>query len=153
MSKQAKSDSAGAHEGSELPLRPFLWCLAGLILTGILIHLGLIGYGIILKNSYKRFGQVSQIRLNDVPTFPSPALQQNPRVDFQTYRSRAERDLNTYGWIDETRGIVKIPIDRAMALVAARDLPVRPPVQDGPTELDLQNQKAAAENPPSAQPP
>jgi hypothetical protein len=34
--------------------------------------------------------------------------------------------LNSYAWVDRAAGIVRIPIDQAMDLVAASGLPVRP---------------------------
>jgi hypothetical protein len=125
--------------------------LAGFIATALIIHLILIGYGTMLGNSYKRFGRVYQIQPSQVPQFPAPALQSNPSVDLQTYKSRAEQELNTYGWIDRPHGVVKIPIERAMNLLATRGLPVRPAVQNGPTELEMQRQKAAADRANAAQ--
>jgi hypothetical protein len=145
MSAETQSSRIG-HESNKLPLKAILWCLAGFIATAIVIHLVLIGYGTMLGSSYKRFGRIYQIQPNQVPQYPSPALQSNPSIDLQTYRSRAEHELNTYGWIDRGHGIVKIPIERAMDLLASRGLPVRPSIQNGPTELDMQKQKAAADS-------
>lgn len=34
--------------------------------------------------------------------------------------------LNSYGWVDQKNGIARIPIDRAIDIVAARGLPARP---------------------------
>jgi hypothetical protein len=141
-------NTGGRHESSKIPLKPFLWFLGGLVLAAVLIHAGLIGYGSILKSNYKSFGKVYQVGGNELPRYPAPALQKDPQVDLQNYRSAAEADLNGYGWIDQTRGIVKVPIERAIALLASRGLPVRPPIQDGPTELEMQNQKAATSGTP-----
>jgi hypothetical protein len=33
--------------------------------------------------------------------------------------------LQSYGWIDQQKGVVRIPIERAMELTAERGLPVR----------------------------
>lgn len=41
---------------------------------------------------------------------PSPALEA---------RARAERALTEWSWVDRERGVVTMPIDEAMALVAA----------------------------------
>jgi hypothetical protein len=40
---------------------------------------------------------------------------------------RAEEDeiLGSYGWIDRERGIVRVPIDRAITLLAQKGLPAR----------------------------
>ena len=134
------------HESSRVPFKPALWCLAGFVAVAVIIHLALIGYAHLLGASHRDFGRVYQIRPNEVPGYPEPALQVKPEVDLQNYRKRAEEDLNSYGWIDQGHGVAKIPVERAMSLLAARGLPVRPPVQDGPTELDMQRQKAAADS-------
>ena len=34
--------------------------------------------------------------------------------------------LNSYGWVDQKNGIARIPIDRAIDILAARGLPARP---------------------------
>lgn len=52
-----------------------------------------------------------------------PALQPDPVRDIAAYRAEKERQLTTYGWVDREHGIVRIPITRAMDLVA----PSRPP--------------------------
>ena len=57
---------------------------------------------------------------------PEPRLQTNPRGDLLALREKEDRMLTTYGWIDRNNGIVRIPIDRAMTLTAARGLPARP---------------------------
>lgn len=46
---------------------------------------------------------------------------------------RAEEDqiLSSYGWIDRERGIVHVPINRAITLLAQKGLPTRPQSGDG----------------------
>ena len=52
---------------------------------------------------------------------PEPRLQTNPRQDLLDLRAGEDAVLNTYGWVDKTDGVVRIPIDEAMRLtVAAR---------------------------------
>ena len=60
-----------------------------------------------------------------------PHLQVDPPGELQTMRAEERARLNGYGWVDESRGIVHIPIDRAMKLLVERGLPVRqaPPAQ------------------------
>lgn len=53
--------------------------------------------------------------------FPAPRLQTNDAADLKTFMRRQRSQLNTYGWVDRDRGIVQIPVDRAMALVAAKE--------------------------------
>lgn len=154
MTAQTETRPRGGHESTKVPLKGVLWFVAGFIATAVIIHLCLIGYASLLGEHGKGFGRVYQIRPQQVPQYPAPALQVKPQVDLQTYRTRAERDLNGYGWIDQAHGVTKIPIEQAMELLLARGLPVRPAVQDGPTELNMQQQKAAEESAKApAQPP
>lgn len=153
MSIQTESRPRGGHEATRVPLKGLLWFVAGFIATAVVIHSSLIGYAWLLGAHDKGFGRVHPIRPNQIPSYPAPALQVNPQVDLQTYRTRADRDLNSYGWIDQAHGVAKVPIDRAMDLLLARGLPVRPAVQDGPTELNMQEQKAAADSATAAQQP
>ncbi len=57
--------------------------------------------------------------------FPAPQLEVNERTELNGERLREEDTLSTYGWVDEKAGVVRIPIDRAMDLLAQRGLPVR----------------------------
>jgi hypothetical protein len=57
--------------------------------------------------------------------FPEPRLQVAPQIDLAALRTREDTELNTYGWIDRKTGVVRLPIERAMDLVAQKGLPVR----------------------------
>ena len=57
--------------------------------------------------------------------FPAPQLEVNERTELNDERLREEDTLSTYGWVDQNAGVVRIPIDRAMDLLARRGLPVR----------------------------
>jgi hypothetical protein len=45
-------------------------------------------------------------------------------------RVREDGLLDSYGWVDENAGTVRIPIERAMDLLVQRGLPVRPQAGD-----------------------
>jgi len=51
--------------------------------------------------------------------------------NLKTVREEANKALNTYGWIDKTKGAARIPIERAMELTVA-DLAKQKPAQAGP---------------------
>lgn len=57
---------------------------------------------------------------------PSPNLQKTPRVDLQQMRDAEDQILNSYGWVDQAKGVVRVPIDRAIEMLAQRALPARP---------------------------
>jgi hypothetical protein len=57
--------------------------------------------------------------------FPAPQLEIDERTELNGERLREADALSTYGWVDQKAGTVRIPIDRAMELLAQRGLPVR----------------------------
>jgi len=57
--------------------------------------------------------------------FPAPQLEIDERTELNKDRLHEEQTLSTYGWVDQKAGTVRIPIDRAMDLIALRGLPVR----------------------------
>ena len=63
---------------------------------------------------------------------PQPRLQVTPRVDLQTYCEAQLQELNTYGWVDPHNEVVRIPVDRAMDLIAQRGLPARQAASGAP---------------------
>ena len=56
---------------------------------------------------------------------PNPRLQQNPVKDLATFRAEEDVILNSYALIDPQQGIVHIPVERALELVAKEGLPSR----------------------------
>ncbi|PYJ32704.1 MAG: hypothetical protein DME79_08205 [Verrucomicrobia bacterium] len=51
--------------------------------------------------------------------------------NLKTAQEDAEKALNTYAWVDKNKGVVRIPIGRAMELTAT-DLAQKKPVAAGP---------------------
>jgi hypothetical protein len=65
--------------------------------------------------------------------FPMPRLQtDNGDSDLAALHAREDLLIDNYSWIDESKGTVRIPIERAMELIAQRGLPVAPPVKTEP---------------------
>jgi hypothetical protein len=56
---------------------------------------------------------------------PGPRLQVTAPQDLQHYKAAQDEILNSYGWVDQKAGIVRIPIDRAMDILLQKGLPVR----------------------------
>jgi hypothetical protein len=52
-----------------------------------------------------------------------PSLQPLPALDLARFRAEEDLALGTYGWVDKDKGVVRIPIERAMRLLAERGLP------------------------------
>lgn len=59
-------------------------------------------------------------------SFPAPQLETDERTQLNEVRLREEDILSTYDYVDKNAGTVRIPIDRAMDLLAQKGLPVLP---------------------------
>jgi hypothetical protein len=72
--------------------------------------------------------------------FPEPRLETDERSEINEARRREDEQLNSYGWVDQPAGVVHIPIERAMQLVLARGLAVRPESQATPAGVASRGQ-------------
>jgi hypothetical protein len=63
---------------------------------------------------------------------PEPRLQTLPFVDIEAQRAEEKDVLTSYGWVDEKAGVVRIPIQEAMRIVAERGVPPAAPVPASP---------------------
>jgi hypothetical protein len=65
--------------------------------------------------------------------FPTPRLQMDDgNQDVADLHAREDILLDNYSWVDPAHTKVRIPIERAMELIAQRGLPVAPAVQTAP---------------------
>lgn len=59
--------------------------------------------------------------------FPTPRLETDDgNLDLAQLHDREDLLLNYYSWIDRSKGTVRIPIERAMEIIAKQGLPVAP---------------------------
>ena len=66
-------------------------------------------------------------------SFPTPRLQTDDgNQDVADLHQREDLLLDNYSWVDRSQSKVRIPIERAMELIAQRGLPVSPVVQKEP---------------------
>ena len=115
------------HEGSDVNVRAILGFGAGLLVAAVLIH-----FMVWLLFLYFS-GRETTRDAADYPLAtgqatrvpPEPRLQTTPREDLRALRAREEEILSSYGWVDKTTGVVRIPIDEAMKLTLQRGLPAR----------------------------
>ncbi len=118
------------HEPRDLPAR-------GILLSGIvfLIVMGLVlvvatATNILLVGHLPASFPPADLQNAPIPPLPpEPRLEAEPGLLLQQLRAQEDKTLHSYGWIDEKAGIVRIPIDRAMDILAERGLPSRPPEQ------------------------
>jgi hypothetical protein len=112
------------HEVIATPTRG-LW----LFIAGLAIFIALSAFG--LAGLYRWFSASPGTPEAVTPLVPerqeppSPRLQTSPVRDMDAFRAAEDRVLSSYGWVDRNAGVVRIPIDRAMDIVAQRGLPAR----------------------------
>jgi len=58
----------------------------------------------------------------ELPRPPAPQLQTHPREDLDRLHAEERERLTTYGWADRERRIARMPIERAMKLLAERGI-------------------------------
>lgn len=54
---------------------------------------------------------------------PEPRLQISPIRDMRELRAAEDAVLQTYGWVDQHAGLVRVPIERAMEIIATQGIP------------------------------
>ncbi len=57
------------------------------------------------------------------PPPDAPIVQIHPKRDMIVFRREEVETLNSYGWVDQGKGIAKIPVDRAIDLIVERGVP------------------------------
>jgi hypothetical protein len=66
-------------------------------------------------------------------SFPTPRVQTDDgNQDIADLHQREDLLLDNYSWVDRSQGKVRIPVERAMELIAQRGLPVAPAAQHEP---------------------
>ena len=72
--------------------------------------------------------------------FRAPELQTSPLQDLERLQSAQGARIGRYGWIDQGKGLYRIPIERAMEIVASKGAGALEPLEQPPSP-----QESAAE--------
>jgi hypothetical protein len=86
----------------------------------------------------------SEIRDKAEATFPKPVLEYNEKLQFTGEVAKQDDILASYDWVDQTNGVVRIPIDRAIDIVSEHGLPVIPSGEAAKANSPAQGQAATA---------
>jgi hypothetical protein len=120
------TEPSAKHELRDVPVRIMAYVVVGLAL----LTLGGMGVSWWYLRAVEKEEKAAErplpplaATLPEVP--PEPRLQVTPAADLATSRAREDTLLNSYGWVDAKTGLVRIPIDRAIEVLAERGLPAR----------------------------
>ncbi|MCI0356661.1 MAG: hypothetical protein L0099_16750 [Acidobacteria bacterium] len=125
------TEPSAKHERSDVSVRFMAYVVVGLTL----LTLGGMGVSWWYLNAVEQEERAAErpmpplaATLPELP--PEPRLQVVPAADLASVRVREDSVLTTYGWIDRKSGLVRIPIDRAIDVLAERGLPSRPQTEN-----------------------
>lgn len=100
----------------------FLISLVVLAVFSFLSMAGLAAF--LIKHAAKGERPISLV--SDARTLPpNPRLQVTPIQDLAKFKDEEKAILNSYGWVDPENKIVRVPITRAMEILAERGLPAK----------------------------
>src|ERR1700733_6282382 len=130
MSDDIHSDGSQQpeFEREDLAPKPILLFLLGLVVACLLVAGALrvvYGYFDQYENNHEpaqtplsqqAAGNTRPVSQGDIMKFPQPRLETDERREINDFREHEEETLNSYGWVDQQAGVMRIPIDRAMQL-------------------------------------
>jgi hypothetical protein len=156
------------HESSDVPVKGLLWFIVTFVVFSIITYF-------VILFLYKGFANMERKRMDppqtavarpataDVPQNqpllqPFPPVANNgktvrpqedtPVADLIKMRKSEDAVLHTYGWVDKQKGVVRIPIEEAMARYAAQAA-----VQSQVTTSDAATAPAATSTAPASSQP
>ncbi len=115
--------AAGAvhgHEERDASIRGAMWFAAGLIATIIVVLALMRWLFVAFPKPQGEMAAVPYVQGLTQELPPEPRLQVHAPEDLKKMREQEDSMLDSYGWIDRQNGIVRIPVRRAMELLAER---------------------------------
>jgi len=125
----ARAGARGGHEEDRVNIRG-LWISAAVlaavsVLSGIVV---LWVFRVIDRRLVEAEPVLAPLTVpaGEAPA-PEPRLLTNEPANLADFRASEAAKVETYGWIDQPAGIVRIPVERAKDLILERGLPAREP--------------------------
>lgn len=107
---------------SELDLRTILGFGAGLVIVTGFVLLVMWWMSVAFKSQEESHDRdpspLAEARLDPLPQ--GPRLQPMPPRDMDELRVQDAQALTTYGWVDKPNGVARIPVERAISILAER---------------------------------
>ncbi len=114
------SPNGAGHEQSEVSVRLIVVSLGFLAIATFVIFLMVIG---IFRYFYASYSTEEATKRSQPVVPPQPRIEVAPYEQLQQLRVKEDHILNTYAYVDKQTGIVRVPIDRAIDMLATKGLP------------------------------
>jgi hypothetical protein len=107
------------HETQEVDVRFIFVSLAALLIGAFLACLLVVGIFQYFHHTY--LPEAVKASPQVIP--PEPRIEVNTTQQLQTVRAREDHVLSSYAIVDQKQGLVRVPIDRAIDMLAQKGLP------------------------------
>ncbi len=114
------SPNGAGHEQSEVSVRLIVVSLAFLAVATAIVFVLVVG---IFRYFYASYSTEEATRLSQPVVPPEPRIEVAPYEQLQQLRIKEDHILNSYAYVDKATGVVRVPIDRAIDMLAAKGLP------------------------------
>src|SRR5580704_2392790 len=114
------SPNGAGHEQSEVSVRLIVVSLAFLAVATLVTLVLVVG---IFRYFYDSNGTAEATRLSQPVVPPEPRIEVAPYEQLQQLRAKEDHVLSTYALLDKSSGTVRVPIDKAIDLLANKGLP------------------------------
>lgn len=120
-----RSKPEAGHEASDVSIRAIVRFGLGLGIATVVTGVAMWGlFRFFAARQDKREEPVPPMVAANLRRTPSgPRLEPDPLAPRLAARAREDAVLESYGWVDPSAGVARIPIDRAMELLVERGLP------------------------------
>ena len=113
------------HEGYLIPGGKVLLAGLALLVAVVLVVIGM--YGLYRNRTPEdtQPGEETEMAISVHPDMKNVSLEARQPEQLQQYKQEQQELLESYGWTDDAKTKARIPVDRAISILAERGLPVR----------------------------
>ncbi len=139
------------HEASDVSARPIFYFAIALVILIIFTVISMKGlFNFLDQEADRSDTQLSGVAFERPTLPPLPRLESDPVAVRRQFFQNEKKIIESYGWVDQKQGIVRVPINRAMELLVERGLPVRAEAKVNPSsEQSREPGKLEAEKSPA----
>lgn len=120
------TEGKAGFEERDVNLAAVLWMTVGVVVLLAVVFAGMYAtLRLFEREAARPASPRAEVRVWPKEPPPEPHLQTRPWEDLARLRAEEDARLHRYVWVDRKAGIVRIPIERAIALLAERGLPAR----------------------------